>query len=256
MKFRARTFRAAPVLKVVQRLRCPQNPGAQVRKRSFSTISAVAAAVIAAGAATSIAAVTVYDNDMSSQGEFNEILRSGGGKRCDKKYREKTKVMHAAVKRSPTTCSFRPPVQGDDELPNQSVAVDGKILKDTPRSMRGGAFIEVTVRAGGSGTGYALRIFPDRKRFELKRGPAGAGFPAQGKSKAIKRINERNRIEIVATGAEIKALVNGKEVATVNDSNPGQVLGRKIRFALGSKAKKDKTVVGTFKRVAVSVPDP
>ena len=212
--------------------------------------------MIAAGAATSIAAVTVYENDMSSQGDFNEILRSGGGKRCDKKYREKTKVMHASVKKSPTTCSFRPPVQGDDSLPNQTVAVDGKVLKDTPRSMRDGAFIEVTVRAGGGDTGYSLRVFPQRQRYELKRGPAGGGFPAEGRSDAIKKVHERNRIEIVATGAEITALVNGKEVAKVNDSSPGQVQGRKIRFALGSKSDKDKTVTGTFKRIAVSVPDP
>jgi hypothetical protein len=217
---------------------------------------ATAVAVLTGAAATSIAAVTVYSNDMSSQAEFNEIVRSGGGKRCDRKYREKSKVMHAAVKRSPTTCSFRPPVQGDRELPNQGFVVEGKVLKDTPRSMRGGAFIEVTVRAGGSNTGYTLRIFPDRKRYELTRRPSGGGFPDKGKSNAIKGINDRNRIELVATGAEILALVNGQEVARINDSNPGQVPGRKLRFALGSKSDKDKSVTGTFKKVAVSVPDP
>ena len=91
----------------------------------------------------------VYDNDMSRpRASSAEIVRSGGGKRCDKKYREKNKVMLASVKRSPTTCSFRAPVQGDDELPNQSVSVDGKILKSTPKAVRGSAFLEVTVRAG------------------------------------------------------------------------------------------------------------
>ena len=108
--------------------------------------------------------------------------------------------MLASVKSSPTTCSFRPPVQGDDELPNQGVAVEGKILKSTPKAVRGSAFIEVTVRAGGGGTGYSLRIFPQRKRFELDRGPAGGGFPAIGKSDAIKKVNERNRIEVVGDG--------------------------------------------------------
>ena len=88
-------------------------------------------------------------------------------------------------------------------------------------------------------------------------GPAGGGFPSKGKSNAIKKVNERNRIEIIATGAEIRAVVNGKEVAKVSDSNPGQVQGRKVRFALGSRAEQeDKKVVATFKRVAVSVPDP
>jgi hypothetical protein len=221
-----------------------------------SAIGALVAAMLAVGAATAIAEVTVYNNDMSTQSDFNEILRSGGGKRCDKKYREKSKVMLASVKKSPTTCSFRPPVQGDDELANQGVSVEGKILKETPKSVRGGAFIEATVRAGGSGSGYSLRIFPKRQRYELRRGPAGGGFPAEGKSDAIKKINERNRIEIIATGAEIRAVINGKEVAKVNDSNPGQVQGRKVRFAIGSQADKKKGVVGTFKRIAVSVPDP
>ena len=226
------------------------------RLKLSRALAAVAATALVAGAATTLAEVPVYDNDMSSQGDFNEILRSGGGKRCDKKYREKTKVMHASVKKSPTTCSFRPPVQGDDELPNPSFAVDGKILKSTPKSMRGGAFIELTLRAGGSNTGYSLRIFPDRQRFELSRGPSGGGFPAQGENRAIKKVNERNRIELIATGAEIRAVVNGEEIAKVNDSNPGQVQGRKVRFALGSKSSKKKTVAATFKRVAVSVPDP
>ena len=51
--------------------------------------------------------------------------------------------------------------------------------------------------------------------------------------------------------------MNGKEVAKVADSNPGQVQGRKVRFALGCRSKKkNKKVIATFKRVAVSVPNP
>ena len=219
-------------------------------------VLATALAVLGVGAATAVAEVTVYENDMSSQGDFREILRAGGGKRCDKKYREKSKVMLASVKKSPTTCSFRVPVQGDDELPNQSVSVDGKILKETPKSVRAKAFIEATVRAGGSNTGYSFRVFPEKKKFEVRRGPSGGGFPKSGKSDAIKKTNERNRIEIIATGAQITAVVNGKQVAQISDSNPGQVQGRKVRFAIGSQSKKNKATVGTFKRVAVSVPEP
>jgi hypothetical protein len=232
-----------------------------VRERFSSTHSALAvlaAAVLGVGAATAFAEVVVYSNDMGSQSAFNEILRSGGGKRCDKKYRAKSKVMHASVKKTPTTCSFRPPVQGDDELPNQGVAIDGKILKQTPKALRNKAFIEATVRAGGSGTGYALRVYPKKRRFELRRGPGGGDFPATGRSDAIRKIDEKNRIEVIATGAEITAVINGKEVARVTDTNPGQVLGTKVRFAIGSGSQRDteKVVVGTFKRIAVSVPDP
>jgi len=222
------------------------------------TTLALVSAALGIYAAVAVAEVVVYTNDMGSEAEFRQILRSGGGKRCDKKYRDKSEVMLASVKNTPTTCSFRPPVQGDDELPNQGVAIDGKILKETPKVLRPKAFIEATVRAGGGGTGYSLRIYPKKQRFEFKRGPDGGGFPARGTSKAINKIDEKNRIEVFATGAEVTAVVNGKEVAKINDTNPGQVEGRKIRFAIGSGSQRDteKTVVGTFKRIAVSVPDP
>ena len=222
------------------------------------TTLALASAALGIFAAVAVAEVVVYTNDMGSEAEFRQILRSGGGKRCDKKYRDKSEVMLASVKKTPTTCSFRPPVQGDDELPNQGVAIEGKILKETPKALRPKAFIEATVRAGGGGTGYSLRIYPKKQRFELNRGPDGGGFPARGESKAINKIDQKNRIEVIATGAEVRAVINGKEVAKINDTNPGQVEGRKIRFAIGSGSQRDteKTVVGTFKRIAVSVPDP
>ena len=62
---------------------------------------------------------------------------------------------------------------------------------------------------------------------------------------------------MIATGAELRAVVNGKEIAKVADSNPGQVRGRKVRFAVGSRSnKKNKKTVGTFRQVTVAVPDP
>jgi hypothetical protein len=222
------------------------------------TALAIVLATLGIGGAAALAEVVVYSNDMSNEAAFRQIVRSGGGKRCDKKYRDKSEVMLASVKKTPTTCSFKPPVQGDDELPNQGVAIDGKILAETPKFLRNKSFIEVTVRAGGGNTGYSLRIYPKKQRYELRRGPDGGSFPATGHSDAINKIDQKNRIEVIATGAEIRAEINGKEVAKVNDSNPGQVDGRKVRFAIGSGSQRntEKTVVGTFKRIAVSVPDP
>jgi hypothetical protein len=223
-------------------------------KLTRSAVALAAAVLLTAALGTAVAAVTVYDNGFSSRTEFKEIIKSGGGKRCDRSYRKKGKSMRAAVKRSPTTCSFRPPVQGDAELPNHDVRVDGKILKRTPKGLRGGAFVELTIRAGGGGVGYTLRIFPHKKRFELRRGPAGGEFPVRGKSNAIKRVNKRNQLRVIASGATIRALVNGKEVARVEDSNPGQVSGTKIRFALGSLKEREGNVAATFKQVTVAVP--
>ena len=223
-------------------------------KLTRSAVAVAAAVMLTAALGTAVAAVTVYDNGFSNRTEFKEIIKSGGGKRCDRSYRKKGKSMRAAVKRSPTTCSFRPPVQGDAELPNHNVRVDGKILKKTPKGLRGGAFVELTIRAGGGGVGYTLRIFPHKKRYELRRGPSGGEFPVRGKSNAIKRVNKRNHLRLIASGAAIRGLVNGKEVARVEDSNPGQVAGTKIRFAVGSLKEREGSVVATFKKVAVAVP--
>jgi hypothetical protein len=223
-------------------------------KLTRSAVAVASAVLLTAALGTAVAAVTVYDNDFSSRAEFKQIIKSGGGKRCDRSFRKKGKSMRAAVKRSPTTCSFRPPVQGDNELPNHSVRVDGKILKKTKKGLRGGAFVEVTVRAGGGGVGYTLRVFPHKKRFELLRGPGGAGFPVRGKSNAIKKVNKRNSLQVTASGATVTGLVNGKEVAKVTDDNPGQVSGSKVRFALGSQKQKRGNVAATFKKVAVAVP--
>jgi hypothetical protein len=225
-------------------------------RKLMPTRSALAVAVVVAvtAATGAVAAVTVYKNNFSSRAEVKEIFKSGGGKRCDRSFRKKGKAMRAAVKRSPTTCSYRPPVEGDVELPNHDVRLQAKILKRTDKGLRGGAFIELTVRAGGGGVGYTLRIFPKRKRFELLRGPTGGQFPVRGNSNAIKRVNERNQLRLIAAGADIRALVNGTEVAAVSDGNPGQVPGTKIRFAVGSKKDKSGRVVATFKRVAVAVP--
>jgi hypothetical protein len=225
-------------------------------KPTRSLLAVAAALVLTAFVGSAIAAVTVYTNDFSNRAEFREIIKTGGGKRCDRNFRKKSKAMRAAVKRSPTTCAFRAPVQGDQELPNHDVKVDGKILKKTDKKLRAGAFLELTVRAGGGGVGYTLQVFPKRKHFELKRGPAGNGFPVQGRSQAINKLNQRNQLRIVAAGADIRALVNGKEVASVNDPNPGQVSGTKIRFAVGSQKDKRGTVAATFKQVAVAVPNP
>ena len=149
------------------------------RKAIARTLLAALAAGSLLLAANAVGEVIVYLNDFSSQGDFRQIVRSGGGKRCDKKYREKSKVMLASVKRSPTTCSFRAPVQGDDELANQSVAVDGKFLKTTPKAVRGQLVHRGHRPRRRHGSGYSLRIFPQRKRFELDRGPGRRRLPGR-----------------------------------------------------------------------------
>jgi hypothetical protein len=228
---------------------------------SSRTRWSIAAAVAAVGLAATMAAVavatTVYSNDFASQGLFDQIVRSGGGKHCKHNYRAKSKTMHVSVHGGPATCSFRPPVQGDSELPDHIARVQGKVLKKTPSSARGGAFIELDVRAGGGGVAYSLLVFPEKKKFELLRGPKGGGdFPVRGKSKAINPTNKPNVLQLSALGAKIVATVNGKEVASVADSDPGQVTGRKVRFGIGTTKGSSKDVIAVVKRISVAVPTP
>jgi hypothetical protein len=226
------------------------------RTRPKRAVAVAAAIALASAATASAGGVTVYENDFSSRAEFGEVVKSGGGKRCDRSYRKKSKAMRASVKRGPTTCSFRPPVQGDGELPNHVGHVDGKILASTPNSVRGGAFIEISLRSGGGGVGYTLRAFPEKKRFELIRGPegGGGGFPAEGREPKIKPVNKRNKLRLTAAGADIVATINGAEVANVTDNAPGQVSGRKVRFGVGNEKQSGKEVAAVFKRVSVGVP--
>jgi hypothetical protein len=221
----------------------------------------IAAAVAAVGLAAALAAVavatTVYSNDFASEAQFEQIVRSGGGKHCEHNYRAKSKTMHVSIHGGPASCTFRPPVQGDSELPDHIARVQGKVLKKTPSSARGGAFIELDVRAGGGGVAYSLLVFPEKKKFELLRGPKGGGeFPVRGKNKAINPTNKPNVLQLSALGAKVVATVNGKQVAAVTDSDPGQVTGRKVRFGIGTTKGSNKDVIAVVKRISVAVPTP
>lgn len=219
-------------------------------------LAALAVAGVTAGLAGVAYGITVYANDFSTKAEFAQIVRSGGGKACDRRYRAKQNAMLVSIKKGSASCAFRAPVQGDSELPNHALGVDAKILDDTPKSVREGAFVELTLRAGGGGVGYTLRVFPEKKKFELVRGPKGGGnFPVRGKSNAIKRTGARNKLSLVVKGAGVTASANGKELAAVQDDDPGQVTGRKVRFAIGSAKNTKKDVVAVVKTVNVGVPE-
>jgi hypothetical protein len=220
-------------------------------------LAAAATGVAAVVAASALASVAVYDNDFSSRFEVKEVKKSGG-KACARKFVQKgnRKAMRATVKRGPATCSFRPPVQADGALGDFELRVDGKIAKSSAKSVRKGAFLGASVRVGGNGVGYELRVFPHTGKFKLTRGPNGGQFPVDGTSNAIAAVGKRNSLRLTVQGARVRALVNGTEVADVTDNDPAAVNGRKLRFAVGGERSSGKAVVGVLSRVKVSVPDP
>jgi hypothetical protein len=219
--------------------------------------AAAATAVAALLAGTALGSVAIYDNDFSSRSEVKEVKKSGG-KACARKFiqKGKRKAMRATVKQGPATCSFRPPVQSDGELGDFELRVDGKIAKSSAKSVRKGAFLGASVRVGGNGVGYELRVFPHTGKFKLTRGPNGGQFPVDGTSNAIAAVGKRNSLRLTVEGARVRALINGTEVADVTDNDPGAVNGRKLRFAVGGERSSGKSVVGVLSKVKISVPDP
>ncbi len=140
-------------------------------------IAALAAGCLLAGATSALAEVTVYDNDFATQGRYDEIERSGGGKRCERKYREKSKVLLASLKKAPATCAFRPPVQGDDDLPNHELTIDAKILKRTPKSARKGCVLRAHGPRRRQGFGLFAADLPRAPALRAATRSQGLGLP-------------------------------------------------------------------------------
>jgi hypothetical protein len=215
------------------------------------------AALAALGvSAMALANVTIYSNSFSSQAQYNQIRKAGGGKACGRSYREAAKKVRVIVNSGDTLCQLRPPVAGDSDLPDHDVRVQGKFLKKkTPKSQRKGAYIAVAVRAG-EGERYELSVKPKAKKWFLNRSPKGSGFPKHGKLKQIKPLDRMNTLRLRAFGTRIRAFVNGKKVASMRENDPGEVSGRRILFGLGNSRPAKKSIQGLMDNLRVQVPVP
>ena len=222
------------------------------RSRRLAALAALALAV--AFAAVAVADVTVYKNDFSKKEEYKDV-KASGGKHCDRSYRKHDEVFRAVVEKAPESCAYKPPVQGSGSQPDHRFQAQGKVLSSTGKSARKKAYLSISVRVGG-GDRYELRVFPKTQEYQLKREPTGSGFPVDGSSSQIKGIGERNELRLQAYGNDVKALVNGNEVASVNDGNVGQVDGAKVEFGLGNTGSSKKDTEGTFDKLKLAVPNP
>jgi hypothetical protein len=213
----------------------------------------IAAAVVAA---TAIAGVTVYQNNFSSGKEAKE-LRHAQGKHCKKDRRKKGKSLKVSAQRGRTVCGYRPPVQGDTAGPDHRIRVQAKLLKSTPKKVRGRVYVGASVRSAKD-IGYELQVFPSEHKFRLVRraGSDDVKVLEKGENKAIKGVNKPNVLNLSVTGSQLVANVNGKRVAKVVDRNSNQVNGRKLEIMLGYAKKRKKPVSATFDNLAVQVPKP
>jgi hypothetical protein len=206
--------------------------------------------------ATAIAGVTVYQNNFSSGKETKE-LRHAEGKHCKKDWRKKAKSLEVSAERGRTVCGYRPPVQGDGAGPDHRIRIQAKLLKDTPKKVRGRVYVGVGVRSAKD-IGYQLQVFPSEHKFRLARraGSDDVNILDKGANKAIKGVNKPNVLNLSVTGSQLAASVNGKRVAKVTDRNSSQVNGRKLEIMLGYAKKRKKPASATFDSLAVQVPKP
>ena len=219
--------------------------------------TALLAAAAALGlAATALAGITVYKNDLSTKVEARE-LRHTEGKHCDKKWRKKARNLRVNVNRGPDVCGYQPPVEGDTSGPDHDFQAKLKLLKATPKGIRDGAYLAIVVRSGKN-SGYELRVFPTKHKFQLLRSPAGGGggFPASGKSDAVSGVDKPNILRLKAVNAKVIARVNGTRVARVTDSNAAEVDGRKLEVAVGHRRHVAKPVSATVDDLKLQVPKP
>lgn len=224
--------------------------------RSRSWIGALLGAVLVMGAlgAVAFATVIVYQNPFADRGDVRE-LKKQGGKACMREFSRTHNRLVVIAKRAPKNCPLRLPVAGDQPRPDHAIKVEAKISKDTPKSVRRRAYVAVSLRVGGK-SGYELRIFPKRGRFELRRTPNGSGFPDEGRHRAIRGIGKTNTLRLQAFGRRIVAGVNGTQLASMMDSSPGRIDGRRIQIALGNRGDSRKNTKGGFDGLQVAVPDP
>ena len=213
-----------------------------------------AGAVSLAFAASAAAVIYVYSNGFGSRADVKEMKKSGGGKKCDKRFRKKGESMHVSVT-GRRFCEFKPPIVGDGSQPNQVILAKGKVLpKHTPKALRKSAYLAVRVRVGG-GDWYELQIRPKQRRFKLERSPQEGSVSEEGRNDAIRPIKQPNALRLDVKGDRVTAIVNGEELASVVDSSPGEVGGRRVSFGLGSRKDGRRATVGVFDRVRVGIPE-
>ena len=213
-----------------------------------------AAALTLVAAAAAFANVFVYRNNFSSRGEVRELSGAGAGA-CDKTWRRGQETLKMEINRGPRACLLRLPVQGDNELPDHDLRAEFMVLSETPRSVRDAAYAALIVRSGG-GEGYELRVFPRQGRFALTKTPDGPAFPEQGNSPDIHGIGKRNVLRLQAFGTHVRAFVNGTKVADVDDPDPGDLEGTRLRVGLGHSEDSGKNVVGVLDNIRLAVPNP
>jgi hypothetical protein len=206
-----------------------------------------------AGAALALANVIVYENSLSTKSQGKQLRHfEGRGKDCARHVRGGSLLVQVTGK---DTCGYRLPVEGDSPQPNHSLHGRFKLDRATPKALRRRTYLGLALRYG-SGTGYTLRILPQRHQFVLRRLPKGTGFPVSARTPRVKAVRKWNDLRLQAFGTKIVAVINGKHVASVNDSAASQVKGRKAEVFVGANRANSVGAFGRIDDVRLTVPSP
>jgi hypothetical protein len=225
------------------------------RLPSVTRVAIVVAVLAAAGgfAALAYAGVIVYENSLSTKADGKELHHfAGAAKDCSRHVRGGSLLVQVTAK---ATCGYRLPLEGDSRQPDHALHARFKLARATPSDLRRSTYVGLAVRVGG-GTGYTLRVLPQRHQFKLRRSPKGQGFPASGRDSRIKPVDGWNDLRLQAFGTKIVAVVNGKQIASVNDAAAADVTGRKAEVFVGSNKKSTTGAFGRIDDVRLTVPKP
>jgi hypothetical protein len=210
------------------------------------------AAISLALAGSALASVLVYKNGFGSKSDFKQIGKLAGGNACKKSYKG-GKVFEGHVKKGGKECLFTTPVEGDRDQPNFTVQAEGKVLKKTDKRIRSKVYVGVAARANKK-SAYEVRVFPKGRTYALLKNGAEL---SSGKNKAIKALDEKNKVRLSVDRGSITARVNGKSLASFDDQSVEEVRGRKAALAFGSEGRsKNKEGFVRIDRVKVFVPNP
>lgn len=225
--------------------------------------TAVVASLLAAGlvfaSGAGAALVSLYRNNMESDGLRSQILKLSG-ERCARG--GSSSAFRILVGKQTKECSYRTPVLGRD----LEIAATARLLSGTPLPVQHSAYLALDLRAGG-GARYQFAVYPLQDKAQVRKVLADGSIEYLDIEKdvpGIAGVDKPNDIRLQAfnltAGAErgkchILAFVAGKLVADVTDEGAGDLSGQASGFSLGS-AKVAKGAQASFDNVVVRVPGP
>jgi hypothetical protein len=217
-----------------------------------TSLAALGATLILAATA-SAAMVGIYRNGMSTTAQRSQLVKLTG-RNCVRGSAES--ALRITLGKATPECSYRTPVIGR----NLEVGATERLLSGTPKKAQHGAYLGLTLRAGGGGR-YAMLVFPLQRKVQLvKIAAGGAEYLAVDRNeKAVMGINGANALRLRAIdGAEkgsvqIRAYIGSALVAEATDEGGGS-LGGQFSGVLVGAVKSANGVLASVDDVTVRVP--